>query len=693
MKKTICTALWIFCISSLLSAQENISKIISFPENKSLGILSIRDSGIGGRKSWEGWKELGQARGNISIPNNKEIRLEISDNNYENLAGLASLKSNDIKVLSIYCRNLQDSDLVYLKELTGLESLVLSSGISRYTCPLNGEGFVNLNGMTSLKKLLLQFTKVNDENLVFLKSLNSLNELTIMNDNEITGEGLVYLKDLPSLRTLSFYSVPIDDVGLENLKGMDQLEYLNLQYTNITEKGLSHLGGLRGLKMLVLPPEATDDVLSNLQGLVLLEELSISDTKITDDGLKYLKDLTGLKSLDISGRTMTGSGLTYLRNMPQLKQIKLMMMKMNDETMKGLNGLGSVTSLYLGDTKITDAGLANIESLTSLEGLNMKNTLITDAGLMYLKGLKSLNYLILEGTQVTDTGLSNLQNLSYLKTIRLQNTNITDKGLVYLKGLKLLTELYLEGTQISDDGLANLKELNSLKYLSLNNTNVSGEGLVHLKEIKSLRALYLQTRRISKDGLDNLKEMTWLNELTFSSANITEEDMKDIKKALPDCQITVQEQIFPSPKPVPIPDSLAGKTLPELKGLDNKLSAVNINNKNVLICFFDMNQRPSRNCIFELSKKTHELAAKDVVIIAVQASQIEKAKLNKWIKDNNIPLPVGIIEDDIEKIRYTWGVKSLPHLILTDKQHIVRSQGFSFNELEGKLKETTDVEQ
>ena len=51
MKKTICVALLLFCISSLLSAQENNSKIISFPKNKSLGILSIRDSGIEGRKT------------------------------------------------------------------------------------------------------------------------------------------------------------------------------------------------------------------------------------------------------------------------------------------------------------------------------------------------------------------------------------------------------------------------------------------------------------------------------------------------------------------------------------------------------------------------------------------------------------------------------------------------------------------
>jgi len=40
-----------------------------------------------------------------------------------------------------------------------------------------------------------------------------------------------------------------------------------------------------------------------------------------------------------------------------------------------------------------------------------------------------------------------------------------------------------------------------------------------------------------------------------------------------------------------------------------------------------------------------------------------------------------MIQGDEEKIRFTWGVKFLPWLILTDKQHIVQADGFSINEL------------
>lgn len=137
--------------------------------------------------------------------------------------------------------------------------------------------------------------------------------------------------------------------------------------------------------------------------------------------------------------------------------------------------------------------------------------------------------------------------------------------------------------------------------------------------------------------------------------------------------------------------SLMDKSLPDLSNL--RIKPENTNGKAMLICFFDMEQRPSRNCLMQLCKRTQELAAKNIVIAAVQASQIEQSKLDEWLKDNNILFSVGIIEGDIEKIEYKWGVKSLPWLILADKQHIVRSQGFSINELEDKLKEITDVRQ
>ncbi|MBN2181359.1 MAG: carboxypeptidase regulatory-like domain-containing protein, partial [Sedimentisphaerales bacterium] len=129
--------------------------------------------------------------------------------------------------------------------------------------------------------------------------------------------------------------------------------------------------------------------------------------------------------------------------------------------------------------------------------------------------------------------------------------------------------------------------------------------------------------------------------------------------------------------------SSAGKSLPDLSNFGIKPE--NTNDKALLICFFDYQQRPSRNCIMQLSKKAQELAAKDIAVVAVQASKTEQVKLDEWIKENNILILVGIIEADPEIIKYNWGIKSLPWLILTDKKHIVEAEGFSPAEIDEKL--------
>jgi protocatechuate 3,4-dioxygenase beta subunit len=133
------------------------------------------------------------------------------------------------------------------------------------------------------------------------------------------------------------------------------------------------------------------------------------------------------------------------------------------------------------------------------------------------------------------------------------------------------------------------------------------------------------------------------------------------------------------------PDSLIGKSLPELKDLSIE-PLPDTTDKIVLVCFFDMEQRPSRNCIMELNKRAKELQAKDIVIIAVQASKIKQSSLDEWIKEQGISFPVGMVEGDSEKVRFNWGVKSLPWLVLTDKNHIVTTEGFSVSDLDEKIK-------
>ena len=139
--------------------------------------------------------------------------------------------------------------------------------------------------------------------------------------------------------------------------------------------------------------------------------------------------------------------------------------------------------------------------------------------------------------------------------------------------------------------------------------------------------------------------------------------------------------------------SLGGKPLPELKDLKIDLSPADADNKTILACFFDMEQRPSRNCIMRLARQAQQFKQKGVTVVAVQASKIDGKALNQWVKKYKIPFPVGMVQGDEEKARFAWGIRSLPWLILTDNEHTVRAEGFSLAEMDDKIKEINDAEE
>jgi hypothetical protein len=130
--------------------------------------------------------------------------------------------------------------------------------------------------------------------------------------------------------------------------------------------------------------------------------------------------------------------------------------------------------------------------------------------------------------------------------------------------------------------------------------------------------------------------------------------------------------------------SLKGKTLPPLKDLGIDLPA-DAEGQMLLVCFWDMGQRPSRYCLTQLAAQADPLREKGVRIVAVHAGQVEPGTLNQWLEKNKIPFPSGTISGDINKTKSAWGVSSLPHLILTDKKHTVIAEGIGVDDLDKQI--------
>jgi hypothetical protein len=144
-----------------------------------------------------------------------------------------------------------------------------------------------------------------------------------------------------------------------------------------------------------------------------------------------------------------------------------------------------------------------------------------------------------------------------------------------------------------------------------------------------------------------------------------------------DVKVTVAPQgAGMMPGRVKQPPSLKGKPLPDVNAAGIKLDPDAVKDKAILLCFVDLNQRPSRHCFNELAKKYNDLAQKGVFVAAIQ---VGNASL-----DLKHAFPLGQIAND-EKARFAWGIKSLPWLVLTDKQHTIKAEGFVISELDEKL--------
>jgi len=138
------------------------------------------------------------------------------------------------------------------------------------------------------------------------------------------------------------------------------------------------------------------------------------------------------------------------------------------------------------------------------------------------------------------------------------------------------------------------------------------------------------------------------------------------------------------------PSSLVSKALPSLKNLNVRFDLDQHKGKMILICIWDMNQRPSRNCIIELGKLADEMKEKGVSTVIIQASKLDINTINEWVEKNDVPFPVGMTQNDEDKTRFNWGFKSLPWLILTDRKHIIIAEGFGLDELDDKIRQTSN---
>jgi protocatechuate 3,4-dioxygenase beta subunit len=131
--------------------------------------------------------------------------------------------------------------------------------------------------------------------------------------------------------------------------------------------------------------------------------------------------------------------------------------------------------------------------------------------------------------------------------------------------------------------------------------------------------------------------------------------------------------------------SLKGKPLPDLAAVELGGEAAPAG-KPVLLCLFDIEQRPSRRFVKQLAEQQEALKERGVMVLGLQAAVTSGDSFKEWKDANPVTFPVGRVAEKADKTKWASEVESLPWLILTDTQRRVTAEGFALEELDAKLK-------
>lgn len=207
------------------------SALLTLPGELQMNIIRYldRDSLPNLRSTCTALKQaVSKAVTHVKVENREDLREAIE-----------AYKEEGITALTVTDTNLNDDDLLLLKNLPELKELNLA-----WCWLLTDRGLVHLKSLTKLQKLnLTGCYQLTDNVLFYLKSHTELQELNLTVCQQLTDASLIYLKSHTELQRLNLAGCQlITDAGLACLKFLIKLEQLNLTgCLRLTDAGMDSL--------------------------------------------------------------------------------------------------------------------------------------------------------------------------------------------------------------------------------------------------------------------------------------------------------------------------------------------------------------------------------------------------------------------------------------------------------------------
>lgn len=367
-------------------------------------------------------------------------------------------------------------------------------------------------------------------------------------------------RDMPAGEIVAVWLPTEDlDAALAELPDGVVIPVLDLPNDTLTPASAACLLRIRGLRVLEVGQDTTDDVVAVLAGLSELEWLHIDGERVTDASLVHIGCLTKLRHLGLIGigiRGETGASallpaglealhvhtrrglddrfVTALPHLPRLRDLYLRETWITDGALPKIGTFRALRELDLGNMRLTDAGIEHLRDLQQLEQLDLSGSPITDGGLATIAKLASLENLWLGGTRVE--ALPGIDGLARLRSLDLRSSNVTDEAFGRLAPLKELAGLNLANTKITDASLAAVGALTGLRSLCLGETKVTSRGLAHLQGLGALEDLELWRTPVDDAGMRCLAGLRSLRTLDVWETGVTAEGLLALKE-LPHLQL------------------------------------------------------------------------------------------------------------------------------------------------------------
>ena len=261
-----------------------------------------------------------------------------------------------------------------------------------------------------------------------------------------------------------------------------------LRASRVTDKSLAALAGHPKLtELFIQNTSVSKDGIKHVPSLAALLKLTLVVPE-TDEWLPVLAPLEGLTHLNLDAegpRYLSAQGLVHLKPFTKLRHLTLFGRLATDEWLEQLVKVApfaELEELDLRETSVEGPGLVHLKGLKQLDWIDVGAGRITDAGMAHLAALPKLRWLYADGTTVTDAGLQALAASKTLEVLSLRdNKKVTDAGMAHLAGCPKLLDLDLSGTEIGDDGVGGLARCKALKKLTLTGTRVTAKGVRELK--------------------------------------------------------------------------------------------------------------------------------------------------------------------------------------------------------------------